>query len=342
MTKQQGDKLNSWTRFLNALSSFSSKLIWGIIGIIIIATIGRFLYLKWQEPTTKRIKRPTETPIQKIIPWKDIDKEIVSALRTASEAAEKNVIDLLAESPEDLMRQIGEQGITLEGKTVTFGPEKYSITAFEPSLRYHIFSWLLHPQIAYLLLLGGIAGLFFELSNPGAVFPGVFGGVCLVLGLYAMAVLPVTVAGLLLIFLSILLFVLELAVTSYGLLTIAGVVSLFFGSILLFNFEYGLGSLPLGTILPTVAVVCACIIFALYLVTRAQLKPRTTGAEAMKGLTGRVTRWEQDRGQIMVRGELWRARSASGAALAPDTTVRVVDIQGLYLLVEPVSPETEE
>jgi len=264
-----------------------------------------------------------------------------AASLSASEAAEKAVIDLLADSPEDLMRQIGERGLTLKGEEVTFGPEEFRITSYEPSLRYRIFSWLLHPQIAYLLLLGGIAGLFFELSNPGAVFPGVFGGVCLVLGLYAMAVLPVTVAGLLLIFLSILLFVLELAVTSYGLLTIAGVVSLFFGSILLFNFEYGLGSLPLGTILPTVAVVCACIIFALYLVTRAQLKPRTTGAEAMKGLIGRVTRWEKDRGQIMVRGELWQARSASGTTLAPDTTVRVVDIQGLHLMVEPVPSEQE-
>jgi len=264
-----------------------------------------------------------------------------AASLSASEAAEKKVIDLLADSPEDLMRQIGERGLTLNGEEVTFGADEFRITSYEPSLRYRVFSWLLHPQIAYLLLLGGMAGLFFELSNPGAVFPGVFGGVCLVLGLYAMAVLPVTVAGLLLIFLSILLFVLELAVTSYGLLTIAGVVSLFFGSILLFNFEYGLSSLPLGTILPTVTVVCACIVFALYLVTRAQLKPRTTGAEAMKGLTGRVTRWEQDRGQIMVRGELWRARSASGAALAPDTTVRVVDIQGLHLMVEPVSAEQE-
>lgn len=260
---------------------------------------------------------------------------------SASQAAEKNVIDLLADSPEDLMRQIGEQGLALDGKTVTFGPEAFSITSFEPSFRFRIFSWLLHPQIAYFLLLGGIAGLFFELSNPGAVFPGVLGGICLVLGLYAMAVLPVTVAGLLLIFLSVLLFILELAIASYGLLTIAGVVSLFFGSVLLFDFEYGLASLPLATILPTVLVISAFIAFALYLVTRAQLKPRTTGADAMKGLTGRVTRWDQGRGQIMVRGELWRARSASGASLAPDTTVQVVDIQGLYLVVEPVSSEEE-
>ena len=265
-----------------------------------------------------------------------------AASLSASDALEKNVIDLLADSPEDLMRQIGQRGLALNGEKLTFEPEEFSITAFEPSLRYHIFSWLLHPQIAYLLLLGGIAGLFFELSNPGAVFPGVFGGICLVLGLYAMAVLPVTVAGLLLIFLSVLLFVLELAVTSFGLLTVAGVVSLFFGSILLFNFEYGWGALPLGTILPTVAVVCAAIVFALYLVTQAQLRPQTTGSEAMKGLTGRVNRWEGNTGQIMVRGELWRARSKEGGPLSPDDRVRVVDIDGLHLLVEPVSPDAEE
>jgi membrane-bound serine protease (ClpP class) len=262
-----------------------------------------------------------------------------AASLSASQAAEQNVIDLLAESPQDLMRQIGQRGLALNGEELTFGPEEFSITSFEPSLRYRIFSWLLHPQIAYFLLLGGIAGLFFELSNPGAVFPGVFGGICLVLGLYAMAVLPVTVAGLLLIFLSVLLFILELAITSYGLLTIAGVVSLFFGSVLLFHFEYGLSSLPLSTILPTVAVVCGAIIFALYLVTRAQLQPRTTGKEAMKGLTGRVTRWDRGRGQIMVRGELWRARTEAAVGLSQGDHVRVVDIEGLHLLVEPLSAE---
>ncbi len=108
MTKQQGDKLNSWTRFLKALSSFSSKLIWSIIGIIIIATIGRVLYLKLQEPTTNRINRPAETPIQKIIPWKDIDKEIVSALRTASEAAEKHATLELSKWSSKLQTRIDE------------------------------------------------------------------------------------------------------------------------------------------------------------------------------------------------------------------------------------------
>ena len=230
-----------------------------------------------------------------------------AASLSASQALEKNVVDLVADSPRDLMRQIGERGLLLKEEKTTFGPEEYSISSYDPGLRYRIFSWFLHPQIAYLLLLGGMAGLFFELSNPGAVFPGVFGGICLVLGLYAMAVLPVTVTGVLLLFLSVLLFILELAVASYGLLTVAGVVSLFFGSLLLFEFEYGLASLPLRTILPTVVVITLFICLALYLVTTAQLRPKRTGADEMLGLTGRVTKWEGDKGHVMVRGEIWRA-----------------------------------
>ncbi len=259
---------------------------------------------------------------------------------SSSEAVEMNVVEMLADSPQDFMRQIGERGLSVNDTTLSFGPEQFHIVEYEPGLRYQIFSWLLHPQIAYLLLLGGIAGLFFELSNPGTMFPGVFGAICLVLGLYAMAVLPISVAGLLLILMSLLLFFMEIAVAAYGLLAVAGVVSLFLGSVMLFDFEYGMAALPWSTILSSVGAISIFMLVVLYLVTKTQLAPRKrTGFEGMYGLTGTVTKWDKQRGQVKVRGEIWRAMSRKSVSIQPESTVKVVDVKGLWLVVDPVEEE---
>ncbi|MFW5932445.1 MAG: NfeD family protein [Desulfohalobiaceae bacterium] len=254
---------------------------------------------------------------------------------TATEAAQNRVVDMLATSPEDFLDQIGARGLSLPEGTVHFTAQEVQLVEFEPGMRHGILSWLLHPQIAYFLLMGGIAGLFFELSNPGAIFPGVLGAACLLLGLYALAVLPTNAAGLLLILLSFILFILELAVVSYGLLSVAGIVCLFLGSILLFDFEYGYQGLPLQVILPTIAGVSAFIALGLYLITRSQVKPRQGGQEAMLGLPGKVVNWSGGQGQVLVRGELWRAKTQDGRPLEKGTRVQVQDLQGLILTVSP-------
>ncbi|MFW6054307.1 MAG: NfeD family protein [Thermodesulfobacteriota bacterium] len=259
---------------------------------------------------------------------------------TASEAVMKKVVDLMAVSPKDLLTQIGSRGLLSSLENPGFTEDEFTIKRYETGFRYKLLSWLLDPQIAYFLLLGGIAGIFFELSNPGTVFPGAFGAICLLLALYAMAVLPTTAAGLLLIIFSLVLFILEIAVTSYGLLSIGGAVSLFIGSMILYKFEYGLIELPLRVILPTVLAATAFIGLGLFLVARAQRRPQQTGYKSMYGLPGEVVNWSGEKGRVRVRGELWNARSAAGLSLTAGERVRVSGSDGLTLIVEPNETKT--
>ncbi|MFO7801696.1 MAG: nodulation protein NfeD [Desulfovermiculus sp.] len=262
------------------------------------------------------------------------EKAVTDAVSiTAREAVMQKVVEFLAVSPRDMVAQIGSRGLDIQGQKLTFDLQDVHMVSYHPSFRTTFLSWLLHPQIAYFLLLGGIAGLFFELSNPGTIFPGVFGAICLLLGLYALAVLPTNAAGVLLIFLSLILFILELAVTSYGLLSVGGVVCLFIGSLILFRFEYGFTGLSLQVILPTVLTVSAFILLGLYLVTRAQVHPRKTGSPGMPGLTGEIISWEGNQGKARIRGEIWKVKTESNQALPPGTRIMVTDVQGLTLLV---------
>ncbi len=300
---------------------------------------------KMSETMSKKIKNDFLGLIRGLAESKDrnvdwYEKAVEEAANiTASEAAKQNVIDLLADSPRDLMSKLASGGVKWQGKKIQFSGESIQIEKFEPGLRHSFLSWLLHPQIAYFLLLGGLAGLFFELSNPGSIFPGAFGGLCLLLGLYAMSILPTNVAGLLLIALSLILFLLELAITSFGLLALGGIFGLFMGSIILFRFEYGLMQLSLQSIVPAVLAVALVIALGTYLVTKAQIKPQSTGAQGMLGLRGTIIDWREDRGKAKIRGEIWNVRSSQ--QLSPGTNVEVTDIKGLNLTVEPISQDED-
>ena len=253
---------------------------------------------------------------------------------TAAEALELGVVEFVADSPEDFLGQAGAAGIPWQDEKLVFSAGQVRIQDYQPRFWYSLLSWLLNPQIAYFLLLGGIAGLFFELTNPGAIFPGVFGAICMLLALYSLAVLPTNATGLLLIVLGLVLFGLEVKITSYALLSIAGAVCLFMGSLLLFRFEYGFAALPMTTVVATVGTLVLFVLIALGLVTKAQLiKPRS-GREAMLGLVGEVLEWEDSRGRVRVHGEIWNARGLDGILLKPGDTVRIRDIQGLVLIVE--------
>ncbi len=157
-----------------------------------------------------------------------------------------------------------------------------------------------------------------------------------------MAVLPISVAGLLLILMSLLLFFMEIVVVAYGLLAVAGVISLFLGSVMLFDFEYGMAALPWNTILFSVGAVSIFMLFVLYLVAKTQLAPKKrTGFEGMNGLTGTVSKWDKQRGWVKVRGEILRTMTRGGASIRPGSTVKVVDVKGLWLVVEPTEEEDE-
>ena len=261
---------------------------------------------------------------------------------TAEEAVQQRVVEFLAPSKEDFLDQIGSRGLSVQGTTLHFSSSQVQITPYEPDLKYKLLAWLLHPSIAYFLFLGGIAGLFFELSNPGAIFPGVFGVLCLLLGMYALSILPTTPTGVLLILLGLVLFVIELKVVSYGLLTIAGIISLTIGSLILFDFEYGFTSLPLRIILSAVGGITALFIAIIFLVAKAQTLPRAMGLAALVDQPATILSWQDDHGKIQIRGEQWNARSNNPTPLHPGDTVRVTRAEGLILEIEKQPAGTKE
>jgi membrane-bound serine protease (ClpP class) len=261
---------------------------------------------------------------------------------TAQEAVMTGVVEMLADSPRDMLAQLAVRGIPAPGGTLRFDPQGVRLDSYDPGLRHRMLSWLLDPQIAYLLLLGGIAGLFFEFTTPGAILPGVLGGLSLLLALYALSILPTSTAGILLILFAVVLFVLEIFVTSFGMLSIAGLVALFLGSLILITPTPGLEGVPLATIIVTVTAVAAIMSLCLVLITRAQRRRGMHGLDAMIGLTGRITKWDRQEGQVFVRGESWKAVSSGEQALAVGDRVRVVAARGLTLTVAPENQDARE
>ncbi len=205
----------------------------------------------------------------------------------------------------------------------------------EESLRTKILRTISNPNIAYLLLMIGLAGLYFELSHPGAVFPGVVGGICLVLAFFALQTLPVNYAGVLLIALAVVFFILEMKLTSYGMLSVAGTVSLLLGSLMLFESEAPLGGLAWQVLLPTLLVISTFFSVVAWVVFRAQLSKPKTGAVGLVGEIGLVKTALDPHGKVFVHGELWNA--VSRTPLTAGARVRVVNVAGLTLEVEPVS-----
>ncbi|WP_243544636.1 NfeD family protein [Pseudodesulfovibrio tunisiensis] len=258
---------------------------------------------------------------------------------TDSEALEKNVVEFVARSVNEFLVKAGEKGILFKGNTLTFSEADLSMTRFVPTFRHEFLSWLLHPQIAYLLLLGGMMGLFIELTHPGTVFPGVFGGLCLLLALFALSVLPTNITGLLLILFGLVLFILEIKITSYGMLSVAAVVSLFLGSVILFRDEYGTISIPISFIVWPVALISLVMILLVTLVVRAQRRPSPMRDDVV-GLVGEVRQWEGNSGQIFVRGEIWAAKGAlSDFPLSRGSKVKIIARNGLKLEIVPKAQE---
>jgi membrane-bound serine protease (ClpP class) len=196
------------------------------------------------------------------------------------------------------------------------------------------------PNVAYVLLMLGMLGLFFELANPGVILPGIIGGICLILAFFAFQTLPINWAGLLLILFGIVLLVAEIKVVSHGVLTIGGIIAILLGSMMLVN----TAELPLRVswtvIIPVVAVTAGIFVFAISAGVRAQLSRPTTGTAGLLDEVGEartpIDPEGQVPGQVMVRGELWTA-VASGPRIGVGERVRVVGVEGLTLRVERAS-----
>lgn len=251
----------------------------------------------------------------------------------AARAKELGLVDLVALDLGSLLK-------ALEGRSVTTGGGEKKITTagkalhfYQPSWREKLLSALASPNLAYILLMIGLAGIYFELSNPGSIFPGVIGGLALILAFFAMSALPVNYAGLALIGLAVVLFFAEIKITSYGLLSLSGAASLILGSIMLFDSGDKVVAISLAVLLPTAVFVIAFFGSVAFLAGRAQLKKSVTGSEGLVGSRGRVV--DQTRVQIM--GELWGYKSKQ--PLTPGQEVVITATQGLMVEVEPAEPE---
>jgi membrane-bound serine protease (ClpP class) len=250
---------------------------------------------------------------------------------SAGEALKLNVVDLMAESRQDLLNKLDGRRIKREGLDVVLNTRQTETVFIEEGLREKILKALANPNIAYILMMIGLAGLYFELSNPGAVLPGVVGGICLILAFYAFQTLPVNFAGVLLIILAIILFILEIKIASYGLLSIGGLIALVLGSLMLFRSPEEYMRVSLEVLLPTALVVGGFFVVVTWLVVKARIRTSTTGPTGMLGLKGPVKEWDGGLGKVLVNGELWKA--VSGDELEPGDQVEVLAVDGLTLTV---------
>ena len=255
---------------------------------------------------------------------------------TADEALAENVIDIVARDRTDLFAQLEGRVVELPSGPKTLRTAAIQVEEFEPGFVTGLLGLIADPTVAYMLLLLGVYGIFFELSNPGAIYPGVIGALAILLALFALQALPVRAAGLALIALAVVLFALEVYVASMGLLGLAGVVALVFGSAMLY--EPGADGMRLGweVIIPATAVTGGFVALCTVLAVRAQRRPKATGLDAMIGESGRVSQVliPGVGGKVVVHGEIWDARCAVQVDVG--NAVEVTAIEGRTVVVRPV------
>jgi len=251
---------------------------------------------------------------------------------TEREALEKKVVDLIAPSVDSLLTDVNGDTVVLNLGERVLDTKDATIVEHRMSFRYRFLDLISDPNIAYILMLLGIYGLFFELYSPGAILPGIVGGICLILAFFAFQTLPINYAGVLLILFAIILFLLEIKVTSYGMLSIGGVLSLILGSIMLVDSPIPALRVSLGVIFPAAIVTVAFFLFAVGMAIRAQAKRPTTGQEGIVGEVGVVEKALKPRGQVLVHGELWTAEADEDIELGE--RVEVVSLSHLVAKVK--------
>ncbi len=255
---------------------------------------------------------------------------------TYREALDAGVIDLVARNLTELLEAIDGREVELERRTVVLATAGAAVETVEPDWRYRLLAIITNPNVAAILMLIGVYGIIFEFYSPGLVGPGLIGAICLLLGLYAFQVLPVSYAGMALLLLGIVLVVAEAFVPSFGILGITGVAAFTAGAILLMDTDvpgFGVSPWVIGGLAASLSLV---FLFTLTMVLRGRERPVVTGAEAISHGHGRVESWRGGTGLVRLEGELWRAEGP--ADLAPGTPVAVKARDGLKLRVEPAAP----
>jgi membrane-bound serine protease (ClpP class) len=255
-----------------------------------------------------------------------------SVSATEAEALKERIIDIVSKDLNTLLLTIdGRKVKTVMGEKI-LKTANVNIVREEMSLRHKILNVITDPNVAYMLMLLGFYGLFFELTNPGAIFPGVMGGICLILAFYAFQTLPVNYAGILLIILAIILFILEIKIISHGVLTIGGVIAMLLGSLMLFESPGPFMKLSLFLVLPAVIVTALFFTVVVGLAYRAYKRKPVTGSEGLVGMEGIAnTDIARDSGIVLLHGEIWSAYSDE--TISKSEKIVVESVSGLKVKV---------
>ena len=253
---------------------------------------------------------------------------------SAEDALRYGVIDLMADDINELLRKLEGRSVTVSGKNIILRTEDAVIQTFEPDWKIKFLSVITDPNIAYILLIVAIYGIFFELMNPGAIFPGVIGMLSGVIALYALNMIPFNYAGLLLIILGIAFMVAEVFITGFGILGIGGVIAFAFGSLLLFDADTLGSGVSIPLIIAFSLVSLGFFIFVLQFIIRSRSVKIVTGVDEMIGATAEVLELNEKGYRVRCHGEIWYADSNS--VLEIGQKVRVESLSGLVLHVNPI------
>jgi membrane-bound serine protease (ClpP class) len=253
---------------------------------------------------------------------------------TAEEALRLKVIDYVATDLNRLLEKLDGREVTLAAGKKIIKTKGAVLNEKLMGVRQKVLSALSDPNIAYILLLIGLAGLYFEFSNPGVILPGVIGGISLIMAFFAMQTLPVNYAGVALIIFAIILFIAEIKVISHGILTIGGIISLVIGSLMLFQAPDPSLRVSWGVLIPAVTITALFFIAVIAIAVKAQLRPRQGGQEGMRGEEGLAITDIHAEGKVLIHGEHWNA--ISGAPVTRGSKIRVIHVENLKVKVEPI------
>ncbi|RPI95121.1 MAG: nodulation protein NfeD [Spirochaetales bacterium] len=251
---------------------------------------------------------------------------------TYLEAYRLGIVDIIAEDVDDLLVKLNGRRVDVNGTLVTISTANLSVLSFEMDWKERMLNFFADPQMVFLLFIIAVAGIGMEFKSPGLIVPGVIGAVALFLFLMAVRVLPINLAGLALIILAIVLFILELKIASYGLLTVGGIVSFIFGSMILFDSPLPGGRIPMRSIIAVVVFLLAFFFVVVRSVVLAHKSQVTTGMQGIVGETGVAIRDFDGNGKVFVHGEIWNATSED--AIKRDDGITVVGSKGMTLFVK--------